>query len=78
MRVYALDIQNKTKVKKLPQQMLKKMSFPFTVDTVLLTDSRLIYTEKDTLYKKPLQVELGNLNAKILERKWIITEIFKI
>lgn len=50
---------------KLPQQLLKSMKIDLNIDSIDISNSELIYSERHELSDKPMSVTLGSLNVKV-------------
>lgn len=56
---------DESKRPKLPQQMLKEMKQDMYIDSIVIRNSELIYSERHKLMKEPMAVTLGDFNVKV-------------
>jgi len=59
----------------LPQQLLKKLKFDLGIDSILINNSSLTYSERHKDTKQLMEVSLGNLNIKIANISSMIDSI---
>lgn len=68
---------NEEKRPKLPHELLKSLKQDLYIDSLIISESELVYAERHSMMEEPMVVTLGRLNVKVSKITSIVDSIVK-